>query len=764
MRPSGYRTADDYLAAKQFAEKAKGSPRDPSKPSSLFEASKKFSPVATLPANDSESPNERLTHTENGRIVAASEDSNALLRKSGVSTNRPALELTMYILLGLFVLIALIFAVNCGAMVARYRWEHARIAKEAYRLQHLSELAMNGHNEDSAMESSGPTVAQDYHSSHSEFFTEPAVINSPSDWKTAFLSVWRTFGRRFSRRVDSNQPMSADNDWVWLGRDVLERRTKTIPSSRGVTKLDLLQDAEQQEEEEEGAAAAAGRSIRNLPQHKDSWTENCLLAEPPAPCSSVLLTEAVVLPMQTSSDFSSAGADYHFCRQNTLQRPSAPGRPPQLRSNDEGYTRLLSGSANRCQDKSQMALPESTSKDPKPNKLHFYDSSAPATTFSPSHPQKWQDNENFFIRFPETDTKTACGPPYASTAYNSRSRRRTSRPVLPQAGGPGCITDQAATCFGSASNPLGSHHRHSESHRQLLHSNWPHHMTISTPSPWVHRKYSQASVNQRFPPKLTLTPDLQRSPQCHSFGYQTLPASNLAWQECSDSEVDQPDGAPVEANSEFETPPSPPIRTSSKFSQRISYISSGQHANLFRPVSFPSSVMVQSPLVINTAVNDVYNLLDSEPSLQNSTRLTAHNRHFVSCGAECQVNDEQCPRRAWSHSRIFPSISATTPNSTSEDIQGAGGSIVNCPPSGDAKPLYNLPDCCKPLGRDSKETQLPPCKAYKVGYCYHQKAQPEKERSVYANCTFALSPSALSRYHALLPSKQLVAGMRRSIT
>lgn len=62
--------------------------------------------------------------------------------------HRPALELIMYILLGLFILIALIFAVNCGAMVARYRWEHSRGAKENLRLQHLSELAMSNANTD----------------------------------------------------------------------------------------------------------------------------------------------------------------------------------------------------------------------------------------------------------------------------------------------------------------------------------------------------------------------------------------------------------------------------------------------------------------------------------------------------------------------------------------------------------------------------------------------------------------------------------------
>uniref|UniRef100_A0A0X3Q2J2 Transmembrane protein family 132 fourth domain-containing protein n=1 Tax=Schistocephalus solidus TaxID=70667 RepID=A0A0X3Q2J2_SCHSO len=414
MRPSGYRKADEYLAAKPSSEKTKSSPRDSSKLSSLDETSKRFGPAASGPANESDSPNERLQHAENGRILVASEDSNALLPKSGVSTNRPALELTMYILLGLFVLIALIFAVNCGAMVARYRWEHARIAKEAYRLQHLSELAMNSHNDDSAMECLSPAVAQDSQSSHSEFFTESAVINPPIDWKAAFLSAWRNFRRPFNRKADSNQHMSADNDWVWLGRDALERRTQTIPSSRAVTKLGLQYSEHQKEGE--------GRSILTGSHCEDSCTENHPLTDPPAPRSSALLTEAVVLSMQTSTVFSSAGAENPFCRPNSVQRMSAPVRP-QVCSNgssasapprkhkrsstkctschfqDEGYARLLSGPTNRCQDKSPMALPESTSEDPKQNTQHFYDSSAPATTSWSSHPQKCPDGENFFYPF-----------------------------------------------------------------------------------------------------------------------------------------------------------------------------------------------------------------------------------------------------------------------------------------------------------------------------------------------------------------------------
>nr|VZI26840.1 unnamed protein product [Spirometra erinaceieuropaei] len=519
-----------------------------------------------------------------------------------------------------------------------------------------------------------------------------------------------------------------------------------MPSSKAVTKVDLLQDREQQGEE--------GRSILNEPQCEASWTENRSPIDPQAPRSSVLLTEAVVLPMQSSSDFSSADADYHFCRPNTVQRPSAVMRP-QLRPNVPSASapprKHRRSSAN--QGKSHIALPEPTGE-AKQGTPHFYDSSAPAATSSLSHSQKWQENGNFFIRFPEAGTKTSSGLSYTPTAYSSRSQQRNLHPVSPRVDGQACLADPHATCFGGSSNPLDSHHRFSKTHRHFPHYNWPHNMTISTPSPWVHRKYSQASVSHKFPPKLTLTPDLQRSPQCHSFGYQTLPASNLAWQECSDSEGDQPDGAAVAVSSEFETPPSPPIRTSSKLSQRISYISSGQHANLFRPVSFPSCLLdplgpsnpvVQSPLLVNTAVNDVYTLLDPEPSLPKSTRSTAHNRFFMSRGTGCHSHDEHCPRRALSHSRVFPSLSATTPNSVSEDLQSGG--FGDCPPSGDMEPVCNLRDCCKPtafsqFSHDSKETQLPP---RKVAYCYHQKTPAEQERTCSVPVSRLIAFEALGR-------------------
>ncbi|CAH8570327.1 unnamed protein product [Schistosoma rodhaini] len=39
------------------------------------------------------------------------------------TSSRPALEMSMYILLGLFAVVGLVFAVNCGVVVVRYRWE-----------------------------------------------------------------------------------------------------------------------------------------------------------------------------------------------------------------------------------------------------------------------------------------------------------------------------------------------------------------------------------------------------------------------------------------------------------------------------------------------------------------------------------------------------------------------------------------------------------------------------------------------------------------
>nr|CDS27623.2 transmembrane protein 132E [Hymenolepis microstoma] len=113
---------------------------------------------------------------------------------ASASGHRPALELIMYILLGLFILIALIFAVNCGAMVARYRWEHSHGAKENLRLQHLSELAMNNVNTDSA------GTGECSSTSTADLQPQGDQIDNPSL---------------------SQQRINRDSDWIWLGRDAL---------------------------------------------------------------------------------------------------------------------------------------------------------------------------------------------------------------------------------------------------------------------------------------------------------------------------------------------------------------------------------------------------------------------------------------------------------------------------------------------------------------------------------------------------------------
>ncbi|VUZ51756.1 unnamed protein product, partial [Hymenolepis diminuta] len=135
------------------------------------------------------------------------------------SGHRPALELIMYILLGLFILIALIFAVNCGAMVARYRWEHSRGAKENLRLQHLSELAMSNANTDAAGTGECSSTSTADLQSHGD------QIDTLDGIKTGTynrcISAFATFRRKFGLRSLSQQRINRDKDWVWLGRDAL---------------------------------------------------------------------------------------------------------------------------------------------------------------------------------------------------------------------------------------------------------------------------------------------------------------------------------------------------------------------------------------------------------------------------------------------------------------------------------------------------------------------------------------------------------------
>uniref|UniRef100_A0A095BWG5 Uncharacterized protein n=1 Tax=Schistosoma haematobium TaxID=6185 RepID=A0A095BWG5_SCHHA len=83
-------------------------------------------------------------HVENKELMQDSKNKPSMNRRSGSrnsnsgyngingnndrandakTSSRPALEMSMYILLGLFAVVGLVFAVNCGVVVVRYRWE-----------------------------------------------------------------------------------------------------------------------------------------------------------------------------------------------------------------------------------------------------------------------------------------------------------------------------------------------------------------------------------------------------------------------------------------------------------------------------------------------------------------------------------------------------------------------------------------------------------------------------------------------------------------
>ncbi|VDD83413.1 unnamed protein product [Mesocestoides corti] len=153
----------------------------------------------------------------------------------GGSGHRPALELIMYILLGLFVLIALIFAVNCGAMVARYRWEHERSTKETLRLQQLSELAMSNANTDVAgtAECSSSSTADVQSQGDRVDTLERVEVQRDEATSTpahsGCIGALAMLRGKLVLRSLSHQRMNRDNDWVWLGRDALaERQGETL--------------------------------------------------------------------------------------------------------------------------------------------------------------------------------------------------------------------------------------------------------------------------------------------------------------------------------------------------------------------------------------------------------------------------------------------------------------------------------------------------------------------------------------------------------
>ncbi|TGZ65923.1 hypothetical protein CRM22_005623 [Opisthorchis felineus] len=125
--------------------------------------------------------------------------------------SRPALEMSMYILLGLFALVGLVFAVNCGAAVARYRWERSSRRRSA----NSSELVQQS-----------PSNVADQPIPNSEGipkeFTENALEAEckPIIDKGSTENVLERCKRFILPRRPKRKPLlHRDNNWVWISRE-----------------------------------------------------------------------------------------------------------------------------------------------------------------------------------------------------------------------------------------------------------------------------------------------------------------------------------------------------------------------------------------------------------------------------------------------------------------------------------------------------------------------------------------------------------------
>ncbi|CAH8851328.1 unnamed protein product [Trichobilharzia szidati] len=78
---------------------------------------------------DTEDKQQHMNSRSGGSASKISDISDRGGDASGGNSARPVLEMSMYILLGLFAVVGLVFAVNCGVVVIRYRWEKKNTRK-----------------------------------------------------------------------------------------------------------------------------------------------------------------------------------------------------------------------------------------------------------------------------------------------------------------------------------------------------------------------------------------------------------------------------------------------------------------------------------------------------------------------------------------------------------------------------------------------------------------------------------------------------------
>ncbi|CDS41820.1 transmembrane protein 132E [Echinococcus multilocularis] len=532
------------------------------------------------------------------------------------SGHRPALELIMYILLGLFILIALIFAVNCGAMVARYRWEHARGVKENLRLQHLSELAMSNANTDvSGMGECSSSSTADPQSQADQVDTLQDGMSGGQKAASHYgcITAFATLRRKFGLWSLSQHRINRDNDWIWLSRDALAESQHDHGNNSNLN----------------GPRLNTVTTALELSKHPSLSKPPLTPTIPPSSTASVCDSNNPRLVVtSTAQQKPPLVSSYHASspRVPLAKKTSVSASATCHYEGEECSIRILTNTVEP--EKSKMP----TSRRGIPSALissqHLHSRSAGSrqnSQFSQSHHHHrghHQGQQNF--HHPHLD------------------QRRCSAFVFGQS----LILDHQNPDW-KFSADCGFSHHHLQSQRCYC--------SRGLVSPWRYRD----------PPQPCGTSGAEEDkeggviPAVLSFeGYQTLPSHIPAWQDGGDCG----------------TPPCPPVRTSSKLKPPLLISHYGQQNSpslMSRPTSFPNkSMLQQEPLLATSVTNEVYSLLagsggvDANGDGDEATltrQSSAHSHHPVQTTT---TNSTELPRQTSSYSRIDTSNQTTTTTMT----------------------------------------------------------------------------------------------------
>nr|CDS16798.1 transmembrane protein 132E [Echinococcus granulosus] len=532
------------------------------------------------------------------------------------SGHRPALELIMYILLGLFILIALIFAVNCGAMVARYRWEHARGVKENLRLQHLSELAMGNANTDvSGMGECSSSSTADPQSQADQVDTIQDGMSGGQKAASHYgcITAFATLRRKFGLRSLSQHRINRDNDWIWLSRDALAESQHDHGNNSNLS----------------GPRLNTATTALELSKHPSLSKPPLTPTIPPSSTASVCDSNNPRLVVtSTAQQKPSLVSSYHASspRVPLAKKTSVSASATCHYEGEECSIRILTNTVEP--EKSKMPTSQRGIPSALISSQHLHSSSAGSrqnSQFSQSHHHHrghHQGQQNF--HHPHLD------------------QRRRSAFVFGQS----LILDHQNSDW-QFSADCGFSHHHLQSQRCYC--------SRGLVSPWRYRDPLQPSGTSGaeedkeggvIPAVLSLE------------GYQTLPSHIPAWQDGGD----------------YGTPPCPPVRTSSKLKPPllISYYGEQNSPSVMsRPTSFPNkSMLQQEPLLATSVTNEVYSLLagsggvDANGDGDEATltrQSSARSHHPVQTTT---TNSTELPRRTRSYSRIDTSNQTTTTTMT----------------------------------------------------------------------------------------------------